>query len=295
MQNEIKTYRWGEWPEYLLTKRQMSDAGFQTGKKLSSPAGRVSRSKSPDGWMFLYDRNQGVPKRKMSDSQKAVLEKARSLSKQVYIECIKCESTVIKRSGHSVITTRKKALTDRYQLTCFACKDKAESVRWSNEILKTGFVILDTETTGLHSPQIMQIGIINQDGDVLLDTLVKPTEPCTDDALAIHCITDEMVANAPTYDKIYDDIVAAIAGQNVVIYNAPFDTDALYHSRRPYNLDAIDFKYTCAMELYSQYCGQWSVYHHSYTWQQLPGGDHTAVGDCRATLKLIQQMAESEE
>jgi len=32
----------------------------------------------------------------------------------------------------------------------------------------------------------------------------------------------------------------------------------------------------------------------NYRWQRLPGGDHSALSDCLATLKVLQAMAESE-
>ena len=50
----------------------------------------------------------------------------------------------------------------------------------------------------------------------------------------------------------------------------------------------------CAMLMYAEYCGEWSSYHNSFKWQPLNGG-HTALDDCLATLKLIQEMAEAEE
>jgi len=46
----VIVYAWGKWPEHLLTKKQMGDAGFQTGKKLPPPAGLVRRAKSPAGF-----------------------------------------------------------------------------------------------------------------------------------------------------------------------------------------------------------------------------------------------------
>lgn len=38
-------------------------------------------------------------------------------------------------------------------------------------------VILDTETTGLHDAEIVQIAVIDHAGTVLLDTLVNPPHP----------------------------------------------------------------------------------------------------------------------
>ncbi len=40
-----------------------------------------------------------------------------------------------------------------------------------------------------------------------------------------------------------------------------------------------------------KYMGEWNYYHQSYKWPKLQGGDHTAVGDCQATLRVINEMA----
>ncbi|NJO78661.1 MAG: hypothetical protein HC827_09085 [Cyanobacteria bacterium RM1_2_2] len=47
------------------------------------------------------------------------------------------------------------------------------------------------------------------------------------------------------------------------------------------------------MKWYSQWVGEWNELHGDYRWQKLPSGDHSALGDCRATLTIIQEMAAS--
>ena len=42
--------------------------------------------------------------------------------------------------------------------------------------------------------------------------------------IEIHGITDEMVEDAPTFQEVYPKIVQAIAGKDVVIYNADYDS-----------------------------------------------------------------------
>jgi DNA polymerase-3 subunit epsilon len=39
------------------------------------------------------------------------------------------------------------------------------------------------------------------------------------------------------------------------------------------------------------FVGDWNDYHDNYKWHKLRGGDHSALGDCLATLELIRQMA----
>lgn len=48
----------------------------------------------------------------------------------------------------------------------------------------------------------------------------------------------------------------------------------------------------CAMGWYSQYVGERGK-RGGHKNQKLPGGDHSALGDCRATLKVLETMAHS--
>jgi DNA polymerase III subunit epsilon len=45
---------------------------------------------------------------------------------------------------------------------------------------------------------------------------------------------------------------------------------------------------------YARYFGRWSNRDKDYIYQPLVGGNHTAIGDCQAALKLLEQMARSE-
>jgi DNA polymerase-3 subunit epsilon len=156
------------------------------------------------------------------------------------------------------------------------------------------WVILDTETTGI-SPQdeVVQIAVIAPDGEALLDTLVRPTRPIPSQATLIHGITDADVADAPSFPAVYARLKEVIAGKTVIIYNAPFDVRLIRQTLATHKLPAPgieDEQVECAMLQYSAWIGElWPD--GGYKWQKLRGGDHTALGDCRATLAVIQRMA----
>ena len=86
-------------------------------------------------------------------------------------------------------------------------------------------VYIDTETTGLSSSdEVVEIAIID-DHQVLLNTLVKPTHlQSWAEAQAIHGISPDDVADAPTYDNIRSKVRELVAGETVVIYNASYDS-----------------------------------------------------------------------
>jgi DNA polymerase-3 subunit epsilon len=78
----------------------------------------------------------------------------------------------------------------------------------------------------------------------------------------------------------------------VIIYNVPFDRRMVRQTCDFYNLRYPRCKeFYCAMQWYSQWYGWKKKKDGSYRWKKLPEGDHSAIGDCLAVLKLIRKMA----
>ena len=91
-------------------------------------------------------------------------------------------------------------------------------------------IILDTETTGL-SPQdghrIIEIGALEMVNHVptgkTFHIYINPEREIEADAMAVHGITNERVANEPVFAEIADDFINFIGDAKLVIHNAPFD------------------------------------------------------------------------
>jgi len=186
--------------------------------------------------------------------------------------------------------------------------------QWAIELLADPtLVILDTETTGLsNDSEAVQIGILSPQGEVLLDTLVKPKYPIPADATWIHGITNDMVADAPTILGLEDELKRLIYNKTVAVYNAPYDYRILWQSFEVYSpvwLDDSDsgcwlefVEFTDVMDPYARHWGEWNDYHQSYKWQKLSNAcrqqgiiiedAHNAIGDCRMTLALLRKLAE---
>ena len=185
----------------------------------------------------------------------------------------------------------------------FLARERAAAILWARDLMGRGdWLILDTETTGLDGQaQVCQIAVLDAAGYPLLDTLIRPTTPIPPEASAIHGITDATVCDAPRFDQVGPWILDLVAGRTVVIYNAAFDQRILRQSadavRMPWLL--LPQICQCAMEQYARCVGEWSNYHQSFRWQKLPPvpgeSAHSAIADCRATLALIERMAEAEE
>ena len=277
--DNLPVFRWGKWPEHLLTKLQMDEAGYQTGKKLPPPAAKVSREKSPGGWMLLYDKNAGVPKRQLSEEVRAAAQE-RAKKQRARWFCPHCGDRV-----------------RRMDSWCERCNDKASAIEEAKAILALPeFYVLDTETTGLGDAEIIEIAIIRHDGAVMLSTRVKPTQmEGWEEATAIHGITPAMLADEhiPTWAEVWPKVEPYLL-KTVIIFNAEFDMRMLRSTCR-HNEMTLSWgrfgDWRCLMTLDAQHYGEWSHYHKSYKWQRLEGGDHSALGDARAALSLLKHIA----
>jgi DNA polymerase-3 subunit epsilon len=143
-------------------------------------------------------------------------------------------------------------------------------------------LFLDTETTGIDgSAEIVDIALLDTNGAVLLESLVKPVKRIPAAATAIHGITNAAVAKAPTLAELWPQLEAHVTGRTLAIYNAEYDIRLLWQSLKLHKLEKTGLgrqlqqsrlKGTgqfCIMKLYAEYAGQWNSSRGSYKWHKL--------------------------
>jgi DNA polymerase III epsilon subunit-like protein len=93
-------------------------------------------------------------------------------------------------------------------------------------------VVFDTETTGFDVlAEIVEISAISaKTGEVLLNTLVKPSKPISQEASQVNNITNEMVSDALPLSVIGNRLKMVFGGKLWTAYNAPFDARLFYQS-----------------------------------------------------------------
>ena len=91
-------------------------------------------------------------------------------------------------------------------------------------------VVLDTETTGLEPSQghrIIEIGALElmdrQPTGRQFHVYINPERDIEQGALEVHGITEEFLRDKPRFAEISNDLMAFVAGAELVIHNAPFD------------------------------------------------------------------------
>lgn len=164
---------------------------------------------------------------------------------------------------------------------------------------KTGIIVFDVETTGL-SPEydeIIQISIINGDGEKLLDEYVRPYW-CSEwkDAEAINGISPVMLKDAPFPHQLIPRVKGIFESADLLIaYNNSFDLSFL----DKWGISTEGKKQIDIMQEFAPIYGEWNEYYEDYKWQKLTTcakyygyefNAHDSLEDVKATLFCYKQM-----
>lgn len=102
--------------------------------------------------------------------------------------------------------------------------DRPDAARFGDGQL---FCAVDTETTGFRDPRIVEVAVVvfTAAGRIVRrwETRVNPGKPVEPSAVAVHGITDTMLAGAPRFPTVAGEFARMTAGRIVVAHNLPFD------------------------------------------------------------------------
>ena len=182
---------------------------------------------------------------------------------------------------------------------------KNKASEWAAERLAdSSTVVLDLETTGLLSrdpdTEVVQLSITDTKSRPIFSMLLKPNKPMGEEVIGIHKITNEQVQFQPMFAQVAKMITFVLENKHVVCYNADFDWKLLVHMFKKYELKLPKISgVSCAMDRYSEWCGEWNDKKDGYRWQKLPQLSgmpaHDAYSDCVSTLKVLELMAKNAE
>lgn len=176
--------------------------------------------------------------------------------------------------------------------------DRNEAIQLAQEILASpDYVVLDVETTGIRDiDEIIQIAVVDTSGKILLDSLVQcEKRSIPQSSTALHGITKARLKGKPSFCEILPKLLEITKGKTVISFNAEFDAKMILQSRKlsGCTIDG-EIQFQCAMDLYARYRGMWDSVKNDYRWYALEGGNHTAIGDCEATIRLLKKIATTE-
>lgn len=185
-----------------------------------------------------------------------------------------------------------------------ACKSSVYSAISKNiipeKLPKIKEIAFDVETTGLYSDmdEILQISIIDGEGNILLDSYVKPYYTIEwAEAERINGISKEMVENAPYPHELMSLVQSIFTSADTwIAYNHNFDLDFLEYwgVKKRDGIEIVDVMFEFA-PIY----GEYNEYYENFKWQKLTTcaeyfdyefKAHNSLEDAKATLHCYQRI-----
>lgn len=164
------------------------------------------------------------------------------------------------------------------------------------------YAIVDIETTGGHADQngITEIAIFIHDGQKVIDsysTLVNPEMPIPAFLESYTGITNQMVANAPTFNDISDKVYELLNNNIFVAHNVNFDYTFIRHHL---HLSGVAFqsKKLCTVRLSRKLFPGLPSYSlgNLCTSLQIPlQNRHRAFGDAAATVEVFNRILQNDQ
>lgn len=169
------------------------------------------------------------------------------------------------------------------------CRKDAQ--RW----LAENPVFVDVETTGLDG-EVIEIGIVDNLGEILLNQRVRPMETIHPAAQAVHGITERDLVAEPMWPDIVGQVRSLLIDRPVIAYNAPFDRARIAWSCERYGLAPMPIEWRDAMPVISAYLDNdqstpwWTLEDAAKAFGVLPGG-HAASADARTVQRIMKRLA----
>lgn len=185
-----------------------------------------------------------------------------------------------------------------YGVEAYLTPDKKPSVRnIKGQSLDTTYCVLDLETTGF-SPRlekITEIGVMKyQDGKVVdkFSCFVNPEKSIPPRVVEVTGITDDMVRDAETIDKVFPKLLDFIKDSVLVAHNAEFDVGFLRHVARELGYE-FDFTYLDTLSLAYELFPEYKTYKLGRIAKNLGikvDVAHRALDDVDTTVKVFKVM-----
>ncbi|KNH07072.1 Phage protein [Candidatus Burkholderia brachyanthoides] len=236
-------------------RRAAAPVQLRTRTELRAERRRLPSSAPPAAFYWqgfhyveLYDPAHAQalqPARALSASQAAALEAGRALIGTTL--CRGCKTRV------------DRCFLDRAGL-CESCVAEAVQAEIEAEwqavhaqaatLLAQSPLFLDTETTGIDDDaEPIEVAVIDVEGTVLLDSLVKPRRSIPAEAQAVNGLSDADVAHAPAWPDVAALLGPLLTDRFVIGHHADFDRRIITRAYTRHDLSPITYRSDCTMEL----------------------------------------------
>ena len=200
--------------------------------------------------------------------------------------------------AHKLLGFDNKDMKVRYGGEAYLVPDKPPCVSFpKGQDIDTTYCVLDLETTGFsfRTEKITEVGIMKfKNGEVIdeFSCFVNPEKPIPQRVIEVTNITDDMVKDAETIEKVMPKIIEFVGDSVLVAHNADFDIGFLKYNAKLLGL-SLENTYLDTLRLAKELFPEFKKYKLGLIAEKLGikvEVAHRALDDVDTTVKVLKVM-----
>ena len=200
--------------------------------------------------------------------------------------------------AHKLLGFDNKDMKVIYGVEAYLVPDKTPCVSFpKGQDIDTTYCVLDLETTGFsfRTEKITEVGIMKfKNGEVIdeFSCFVNPEKPIPQRVIEVTNITDEMVKDAETIEKVMPKIIEFVGDSVLVAHNADFDIGFLKYNAKLLGL-SLENTYLDTLRLAKELFPEFKKYKLGLIAEKLGikvEVAHRALDDVDTTVKVLKVM-----
>lgn len=160
------------------------------------------------------------------------------------------------------------------------------------------FIVFDIETTGLskENDKITEIGAVKVENGKIIErfsTFVNPKKRLSEEIIKLTNITDDMLKDAPTIDKVLPQFLKFCGNGVLVAHNAGFDVGFIRNNAEALHMPSVDNTVLDTVELSRTLLPELKKHKLDIVAEHLGvslEGHHRAVNDAEATAEIFIKL-----
>ncbi len=154
---------------------------------------------------------------------------------------------------------------------------------------KDEYLICDTEGTANRANELVEVSMIDLDGNILYNSLIRPRTSISRTGVRLHGITNEMVADAPTWEEASAEVRALLDQRIMLAFDSISDVLRIKKTSALYDMQFGPIRHECI---------QRNVMLERNLKQAPPlymaagreGQNHRALDDCLLCIDIIRRI-----
>jgi hypothetical protein len=171
--------------------------------------------------------------------------------------------------------------------------DRNRSIVWARyHVDSNEWALLSVKLTRQgQAPSLATVALVDHNGRTLVEEMIKASDMVQNEEIAQHAVDQSVVFNAKSFESAMRNLVDKIGDKTLVAWDMSFIQKSFDELCALNGMPSVEWKGDSASKELARFVGETEDPENGYKLQPLPIVGLSAVDECKAILKVINEIA----